>query len=236
METSRRRFRVWTALMVAGLLFAVAACTGGTDGVPQEDYDAVQADLEQAEADLAAAQTQVVSGGTTSQQVVQLGELAAPIEPVAIGADGWTNEESVRGGLHLIAELDSSGEDAWNIEEHPRVYFTSESYQTNNYPRGDEGQAKLDDLGLGNFIGWHVVDAYSKEVIASALYEYNGTNLTEVPLPGNLRVAGGPIGASAMSVYNDKLYTLLEAGSSRIYGQLYEYPLLTNSSHSSYKV
>lgn len=174
MEREKRGFRVWTALVVAGLLFAVAACTGGSEGVPQEDYDAVQADLEQAQADLAATQTQVVSGGTTSQQVIQTSQLAAPVEPVAIGADGWTNEESVRGGLHLVAELDSSGDDAWDITAHPRVYFTSESYQTNNYPRNDEGAAKLDELGLGNFIGWHVVDAYTKEVVASALYEHNG--------------------------------------------------------------
>lgn len=172
MEKRNRGFRAWTALVVAGLLVAVAACTS-SEGVPQEDYDAVQADLEQAEADLAAAQTQVVSGGTTSQQVVQLGELAAPIQPVAIGEDGWTNEESVRGGLHLIAQLDSSGDDAWNIEEHPRVYFTSESYQSNNF-RGDAGDAKLEALELGNFIGWHVVDAYTKEIVASALYEYQG--------------------------------------------------------------
>lgn len=177
----QRRTRAWIALVMAGLLFAVSACTSSGD-VSQEEYDEAVAAQEQAEADLAAAQSQVsTGGGTTSQQVIQTGELAAPVEAVAIGEDGWTNEESVRGGLHLIAEFDSSGDDAWDIAANPRVYFTSESYASNFF-KGDEGQpptagggeAALEAKGLGNFIGWHVIDAYSKEVIASALYELNG--------------------------------------------------------------
>jgi YVTN family beta-propeller protein len=149
----------------------VAACTSGGD-VSQEDYDAIQAELTQAQEDLAAASSQVV-GAPVAAQVIQTAQLAAPVESVAIGEDGWTNEESVRGGLKLVAELDSAGDDAWDIAAHPRVYFSSESYDSNFFS-GDEGAAKLEALGLGNFIGWHVVDAYSKEVIASATYELNG--------------------------------------------------------------
>jgi YVTN family beta-propeller protein len=165
------KHRVWLAFLAVALLFAVAACTG-SEGVPQSDYDAVQAELVQAQADLAAAEA-LVTAGPETVQVIQTGDLAAPISPVAIGEDGWTNEESVRGGLHLVAELDSSGPDAWDIAAHPHVYFSSESYASNFFG-GDEGQAKLDALGLGNFVGWHVVDADTKEVIASALYEYEG--------------------------------------------------------------
>ena len=161
---SRMGHRSWLAILVIVLMVAVTACTSGD--VSQEDYDAVQAELEQAEADLAAATGQVATGGTVDQQVVQTGELAAPIEPVAIGEDGWTNEESVRGGLHLVATLDSSGPDAWYIGAHPRVYFTSESYASNNPAITDDTE---------NFIGWHAIDAYSKEVIASAQYSYEGS-------------------------------------------------------------
>lgn len=168
----KQRVRALLALSIAGLMLTVSACSGAVEGVPQEDFDAVQAELDQAKADLAAAE-QVVVAAPANQQVVQTGELVAAPAPGPVGADGWSNEESVRGGLELIAQLDSSGDDAWDIEAHPRVYFTSESYQTNNFS-GDAGDATLAALGLGNFIGWHVIDAYSKEVIASALYEYEG--------------------------------------------------------------
>jgi len=172
MRWMRRSVNAWTVVF-ASLFLVLAACTSSdTSGVSQDDYDALEADLAQAQEDLTAARAQVGSAGT-STQVVQVGELAAPVESVAIGEDGWTNEESVRGGLHLIAELDSSGDDAWDIAAHPRVYFTSESYAS-NYFSDEEGGVSLDTLDLGNFIGWHVIDAYSKEVIASALYEYEG--------------------------------------------------------------
>ncbi len=164
------------AAVIAGLILVLSACTSG--GVAQEDYDALQAELDAAttalataEADLEAAQQQV-SMGAEAELIVQVGELAAPIEPVAIGADGWTNEESVRGGLHLVATLDSSGPDAWDIAAHPRVYFTSESYASNFFS-GDAGEAALEALG-GNFIGWHVIDTTTREVVASALYEFEG--------------------------------------------------------------
>ena len=166
------------SLLVVLLMLIAAACTS-TEGVPQEDYDALQAELDDVQAELDQAMDDLesageqVSAGPISQNVIQTGEMAAPIEPVAIGDDGWTNEESVRGGLHLIATFDSSGDDAWDIEAHPRVYFTSESYASNFFS-GDDGDAALEALGLGNFIGWHVIDAYSKEVIAASYYELNG--------------------------------------------------------------
>ncbi len=146
------------------LMVAVTACT--SSDVTEEEYEALEAELAQAEEDLAAATGQVATGGTVDQQVIQTGELAAPVEPVAIGEDGWTNEESVRGGLHLVATFDSSGPDAWDIAANPRVYFTSESYASNNPAITDDTE---------NFIGWHAIDAYSKEVIASALYSYEGS-------------------------------------------------------------
>jgi hypothetical protein len=76
---------------------------------------------------------------------------------VAAAADvDWTTGESQRGGLHLVAQFDSSGEAAWDPAEHPLVYITSES-QYNPNPN-----KTLD----GAFAGFHLIDAYSKEVIA----------------------------------------------------------------------
>lgn len=104
-----------------------------------------------------------------NQQVVQAGTLGAALAAAPIPDDGWSNAESVRGGLILEAQLDSSGPDAWDIEAHPRVYFTSESFQSNYFGAGgfDADEVESD---LGNFAGWHVVDAYTKEIVASALY------------------------------------------------------------------
>lgn len=169
-----------TRLFVIGALLALVAtaCTSDDDagddvdapsGVSQEDFDEVSQDLADAQADLAAMEDQLVTQ-TVNQQVVQAGELSAAPAPTAIPDDGWTNEESIRGGLFLEAQLDSSGPDAWDIEAHPRVYFTSESFQSNYFGAGGFGAEDADTGELGNFAGWHVIDAYSKEVVASALY------------------------------------------------------------------
>jgi hypothetical protein len=150
------------------MMMVLAACTGSS-----ADLDEAQAEIEQLQADLAAAQTQVAAGSLETQTVFVAGELAPAVEPQALG-DGWANSESVRGGLHLVATFDSSGPDAWDIDAHPRVYFTSESYASNWFKDTDEGKTLAASDDFENFVGWHVVDAYSKEVIASALYSYEG--------------------------------------------------------------
>lgn len=170
MSRHRKPGFVLRLIVLAALLALIAtACTsdddGATDdGVTQADVDAVAAQLEEAQAELAAMQDQMVSE-PVNQVVTQAGELAAAPAPAPLPDDGWTNEESIRGGLFLVAQLDSSGPDAWDIEAHPRVYFTSESFQSNFYNENDI------PADLGNFAGWHVVDAYSKEVIAAGLYQ-----------------------------------------------------------------
>jgi DNA-binding beta-propeller fold protein YncE len=170
---SKSGHKSWFAVFVI-MAMVLTACTSGGD-VSQDDYDAVVAERDQAMADLDAAQGQVATA-TVDQQVIQSGVAAAPIEPVAIGADGWTNEESVRGGLWLVAEFDDydSGPDAWDIAAHPRVYYTSESYASNYFEDTDEGKTLAQDPNFENFIGWHAIDAYSKEVVASGLYQYEG--------------------------------------------------------------
>jgi DNA-binding beta-propeller fold protein YncE len=63
-----------------------------------------------------------------------------------------------------MGQFDSSGEDAWDIAAHPRVYFTSESMEPANPAQDDSAP---------QFQGWHVIDAVTHEVIFSKLYQFN---------------------------------------------------------------
>ncbi len=171
-------------LLIGAALAMMLAMACGSDeaadtGISQADLDAVEAQLSLATDDLAAARAdlsaeQAKSAGLESQlinvapvQVVQPGELVAPVAGAA--PTGWATEESIRGGLHLMAEFDSSGPDAWDVAAHPLVYFTSESSSNPNQ-----------DPDADYFAGFHVIDAYSKEVIASGLYQFEG-NLSRGP-------------------------------------------------------
>ncbi|UCH27446.1 MAG: hypothetical protein JSV66_07370 [Trueperaceae bacterium] len=87
----------------------------------------------------------------------------AALIPLAVAQDDWATSESVRGGLHLVANFDSSGDDAWDVAAHPLVYFSSESHETQNPA-----------LGEGGFAGFHIIDAYSKEVVAWGHYSLGG--------------------------------------------------------------
>jgi len=158
-------------VLVAVLAMVATACSSddGDDasGISQADLDSVTADLSEANDQISALQGQLASAQVTTQ-VVQAGELGPAQAATVVPGDGWATEESVRGGLWLEAQFDSSGPDAWDIEAHPRVYFTSESYQSNYFSDNDLPE------DVGQFAGWHVIDAYTKEVVASALYEYGG--------------------------------------------------------------
>lgn len=68
----------------------------------------------------------------------------------------WATPESERGGLYLVAQFDSSGADAWDAAAHPLVYITSESHDNDNPDRTIPG----------GFAGFHLIDGYSKEVVA----------------------------------------------------------------------
>jgi hypothetical protein len=97
---------------------------------------------------------------TTTLRTLLIGAavfLAALLPLSAAQDDGWTTPEALRGGLHLVDTFDSSGPDAWDVEAYPLVYFTSESHYTHN-PDLDAPEG---------FAGFHVIDAYGKEVIAS---------------------------------------------------------------------
>jgi DNA-binding beta-propeller fold protein YncE len=85
-----------------------------------------------------------------ARTIIQAGQLQASLPGAA--PTGWDTAEAVRGGLKLVATYDSSGPDAWSARDHPTVYFTS------------EGGADL-------FAGVHIIDAYTKRVVASANYD-----------------------------------------------------------------
>jgi DNA-binding beta-propeller fold protein YncE len=84
--------------------------------------------------------------------------LAALLPLSAAQSDGWATPESIRGGLELLETFDSSGPDAWDVAAHPLVYFTSEGVGYN--PKGGD-----------NKVGFQIIDGYSKEIVASALYD-----------------------------------------------------------------
>jgi hypothetical protein len=155
-------------LIVIGALFAMVASACSSDdasGISQGDFDNVSSQLADAEAQVAQLQAQLQSSQVETL-VVQTGQLAAAPAATPLPDDGWTNEESIRGGLYLEVQFDDAdqGPDAWDIAAHPRVYFTSESYASNFFANVDPKPE--------NFIGLHVIDAYSKEVLAAPLYSY----------------------------------------------------------------
>lgn len=97
---------------------------------------------------------QTVTTNTTTAQSAQL-------QPAAAGAapSGWETPDAVRGQLKLLAKFDSSGDAAWDQVKHPTVFVSSMGKAPQ--PTG----AKIDGAGL------YIMDAYSKEVVASRTYD-----------------------------------------------------------------
>ena len=130
-------------------------------GVSPEDVETI----ESLRADNVALQEQLAAVAPTT--LVQAGQLAPPPPPPQ-AATGWDTPESIRGGLLLNATYDSSGPDAWDLAAHPLVYFTSEGVGSS----GISGQsAQPQRLEGEQASGVHAIDAYTKEVVASALYD-----------------------------------------------------------------
>ncbi len=138
------------------MALGAAACTAQGQGISPSDYDVLRADN-------AALQQQLAAVAPT--QVVQAGQLV-PSPPDA-QPTGWDTPESVRGRLQLLATYDSSGPDAWDVTAHPTVFFTSEGVGSN--PNGGTRKS-----------GVWIVDAYTKEVVASALFDL-GEEVTQNP-------------------------------------------------------
>lgn len=95
--------------------------------------------------------------GSTVATTVQ----SAQLQPAAAGAQpsGWETTEANRGQLKLLAKFDSSGPAAWDQVKHPTVYVSSMSYPV------EKEQGKI----YGS--GFYIIDAYTKEVVASRVYD-----------------------------------------------------------------
>ncbi|MBI2872814.1 MAG: PD40 domain-containing protein [Chloroflexi bacterium] len=165
------RSRIWKkptlllGALVALVALLAAACASG---VPQQDLDAAKAQLQAKEQELAQAKGQLSQKdgeiaslgaqvkGLAPTTIVQTGQL----QPAPAGAQptGWDTAESMRGGLTLFARYDSSGPDAYDVKKHPLVYVSS------------EGMAKVGSPGKNKYAGLYIIDANTKEVVASATY------------------------------------------------------------------
>lgn len=97
---------------------------------------------------------QTVTTNTTTAQSAQLQPAPAGAQP-----SGWETTEATRGQLKLLAKFDSAGDAAWDPAKHPTVFVTSMGKAPQ--PTG----AKIDGTGL------YVIDAFSKEVVASRVYD-----------------------------------------------------------------
>ena len=97
------------------------------------------------------------------QTIVQVGEL----EPAPEGAvpSGWETEWSQLIGADLLAQLDSSGDAAWDSSEHPLVYISA---QGPGYGSAAFGGAFLSGAQVGP--GVAIIDATTHEAVASTEY------------------------------------------------------------------
>ncbi|MBI4640699.1 MAG: hypothetical protein HY731_08395 [Candidatus Tectomicrobia bacterium] len=103
----------------------------------------------------------VGSSGTTTPQAA-----ATPPQPVIIQPGqpaaqptGWDTEYSQRLGIKLLATYDSSGPPGWDPVKHPLVFVTS------------MGPGYGGFLSKNKLPGFVIIDAETKEVVASATYD-----------------------------------------------------------------
>ncbi|MCZ7574277.1 MAG: hypothetical protein M5U01_37475 [Ardenticatenaceae bacterium] len=166
----KKRKLAFILVMIAGLLLVACA-----KGVSQEQYDALQSQVQEKDTKISELQSQLKAKEAESQakvaepqpasqteaapvgKIVQVGEL----QPAPEGArpTGWDTEWSQRLKISLLATFDSSGEPAWDPQAHPLVFITTSG------------------PGYGGFIsenklpGLAVIDADSYEVVAYRHYD-----------------------------------------------------------------
>jgi len=126
------------SLLVSAATLALAGCGGGNDGAI--DYSASM------KADATGTPYTLVTG--------QVGTLTP-----AGGTDTWSTPAAKALGITLIAQLDSSGPDAWDASTHPLVYVSS---QGPTY--GSKNPAP----------GVVLIDANTRQPIASGYYKFAG--------------------------------------------------------------
>lgn len=102
--------------------------------------------------------------GGTANVIVQVGQLQPA--PAAAEPTGWDTTWSQMLGIKLLAQLDSSGDDAWSAADHPLVYMTS---QGPGYGSAAFGGAFLSEVQKAP--GLAIIDADTHEAVATAQYE-----------------------------------------------------------------
>lgn len=107
------------------------------------------------------------AGGPEVKTVVQVGELQ-PV-PAGTATSGWETEWSQLLGAGLLAQLDSSGPDAWDAAAHPDVYISA---QGPGYGSAAFGGAFLSEVQTGP--GVAIIDAKTHESVASTEYLGDG--------------------------------------------------------------
>ncbi len=154
MSTNRRPRRTW--ILGAALVAAVAivgatvgyGIRGGTEGEAAGGPDASSAPV---------------------KTVVQVGELQPA--PAGAAASGWETEWSQLLGARLLAQLDSSGPDAWDAAAHPDVYVSA---QGPGYGAPAFGGAFLSEAQKGP--GVAIIDSKTREAVASTEYLVAGVD------------------------------------------------------------
>ena len=101
--------------------------------------------------------TSASPAANTVTTTIQSAQLAAA--PAGTAPSGWETTEANRGALKLLAKFDSSGTPAWDQVKHPVVYVSSMSYPPDADPKKVNGS------------GFYIIDAYTKEVVASRVYD-----------------------------------------------------------------
>ncbi len=134
--------RIWLPTLLVLIALLAVAC----GGVSQDDYDAMEAQL----------QEQIDNAAPSI--LVQAGQL----QPVLIDAapTGWDTAASIRSNVKLLATYDSTGPAAWDPREHPTVFITSEG----------KGYASFTS-DTYRAAGLQMIDAVTKEIVASAAFD-----------------------------------------------------------------
>ena len=166
MNIVRGRKQILGGLFALLAVFALAATACGDDGVAQEDYDAVKAQLAAKEAELARHEAE--EAAAPAQTIIQVGraqgQAAAPAAP-----SGWDTEWSQLMGVKLLETFDSSGPNLWDPAAHPVVYFASEG----------PGYGGLLASGV-ELPGYMAIDAKTHEVLAAPHFDI-GLSASEDP-------------------------------------------------------
>lgn len=109
------------------------------------------------------------SAGPAVNTVVQVGQLQPA--PAGAPASGWETKWSQLLDARLLAQLDSSGPDAWDPAAHPLVYVSA---QGPGYGSAAFGGAFLSGTQQGP--GVAIIDAITHEAVASTQYLVDGVD------------------------------------------------------------